>query len=322
MLTIHGLTETHLVTSALSSSPPPEGRAIWFDLVEPTPDEDALTEEMLGVAVPTRDEMQEIEASSRLYRENGALYMTALVPLRSESISPGSAPITFILVGDRLGTVRYDRPRSFDVFLQRASKPGAGITDGHSVLIGLLETIIDRIADALERIGAEIERLSDAVFRSRREREKGLEEAITAIGRLGAALSRHEECIVSLSRVFHFLGEKNGTEGLDGDDRARLATLVQDARSLAEHGKSLDAKVNFVLSATLGLVGLEQNTIVKIFSVLAVVFMPPTLIASIYGMNFEIMPELKWTHGYGFALALMLGAAAATYLVFRWRKWL
>jgi magnesium transporter len=322
MLTIHGLTDSRLITAAISSAPPPEGRPVWFDLLEPNEDEDHLVEEMLGVAVPTRDEMREIEASSRLYEEEGALYMTALVPFLSETDNQRVTPITFVLVGDRLVTVRYDRPRSFDIFRARAERPGAGLVDGRSVLIGLLETIIDRLADGLERIGDDIEHLSADVFRSRREREKDLEEAITAIGRMGGSIARAEESIVSLSRLFHYLGEENGRERLDRDGKARLVTLELDARSLAEHVKSIDARVNFLLSATLGLVGLEQNTIVKIFSVLAVVFMPPTLIASIYGMNFHFMPELDEVWGYPMALALMVGSVASTFAVFKWRRWL
>ncbi len=322
MLTIHGLSDSRLVTAAISSAPPPEGRAVWFDLIEPDEDEDHLVEEMLGVAVPTRDEMQEIEESSRLYQEEGTLYMTALVPFLFDTDNPKLAPITFVLAGDRLVTVRYDRPRSFDIFRARAERPGAGLVDGRSVLIGLLETIIDRLADGLERIGAEIERLSADVFRPRREREKDLEEAITAIGRMGGAIARADESIVSLSRLFHYLGEENGRERLDRDGKARLITLELDARSLAEHAKSLDGRVDFLLNATLGLVGLEQNTIVKIFSVLAVIFMPPTLIASIYGMNFHDMPELDTPWGYPAALLLMVASVASTFAVFKWKRWL
>jgi magnesium transporter len=277
---------------------------------------------MLGVAVPTRAEMEEIEASSRLYAEDGALYMTALVQVLSDTAAPRLTPITFILVGNRLATVRYDAPKSFGLFRSRAERPGFGLVDGRGVLLGLLETIVDRLADSLERVGGEIDTLSTAVFRSRREREKGLEEAITTVGRLGGAVSRAEESIVSLARMFHFLAEHGGRDRLDPDGRARLITLDHDIRSLAEHSKSLDAKVNFVMSATLGLVGLEQNTIVKIFSILAVVFMPPTLIASIYGMNFRAMPELEQPWGYPMALGLMVASVSITFAVFKWKRWL
>ena len=161
-----------------------------------------------------------------------------------------------------------------------------------------------------------------SVFVPRGQREKGLEEALTAIGRAGGSVARAEECLVSLQRLFHYLGDAHGAERLDAEGRARLATLEADARSLSEHAKSLDAKVNFLLSATLGLVGLEQNTIVKIFSVLAVVFMPPTLIASIYGMNFKAMPELDFAWGYPMALGLMLASVATTFAVFKAKRWL
>lgn len=322
MLTIHGLSDAALVTAAISNCPPPEGVPVWYDLFDPSSDEDADLERQIGVPVPTRAEMEEIEASSRLYAEEGALYMTALVPVRSDSDQPILTPVTFILVGDVLATVRYDKPRSFEIFRARAERPGFGLVDGRGVLLGLLETIIDRVADALERIGADIERLSASVFRPRRERENGLEEAITAVGRLGGAVARAEESIVSLSRLFHFLAEHGGRDRLDADGRARLGTLEQDARSLAEHAKSLDAKINFLLSATLGLVGLEQNMIVKIFSILAVIFMPPTLIASIYGMNFHAMPELDKPWGYPMALGMMLASIGVTFAVFKWKRWL
>ena len=322
MLTIHGLVDSALITAAISNAMPPEGPAVWYDLFQPTVDEDADLERMLGVSVPTRAEMEEIEVSSRLYAEDGALYMTALVQVQSDTAQPHLTPITFILVGNRLATVRYETPKSFEIFRSRAEKPGFGLADGRGVLLGLLETIVDRVADALERIGGELDVLSSAVFRSRRERERALEEAITAIGRSGGAVSRAEESIVSLARLFHFLAEHGGRDRLDPDGRARLITLDHDIRSLAEHAKSLDAKVNFLLSATLGLVGLEQNTIVKIFSILAVVFMPPTLIASIYGMNFHSMPELDKPWGYPMALALMVASVATTFAVFKWKRWL
>jgi magnesium transporter len=322
MLTIYGIVDGHLTTSMFPGSPPPDCEPVWFDLLEPTPEEDRDAEQLIGLSLPTRDEMQEIEASSRLYVEDGALFMTALVPVLSETDRPYATAITFIMSGHRLATVRYDRPRSFDLYRLRAERPGTDLVDGRSVLIGLLETVIDRLADGLERIGADIERLSAEVFRSRPTRERKLEEALTTLARLGNSVARNEDCIVSLSRLFNFLGEENGSSRLDRDGHARLVTLGRDARSLAEYAKSLSSKLDFLLTATLGLVAVEQNTIVKIFSILAVVFMPPTLIASIYGMNFHTMPELDWVFGYPMALGLMLASVAATFALFKWRHWL
>ncbi len=322
MLAIHRLRDGTLVSTASDPADTTARSVVWFDLFEPTADEDAEVERVLCVAVPTRAEMEEIEASARLYVEDGALYMTAMVPVQFDSPEPRLSPVTFILAGTRLATVRYDRPRSFELFRARAERAGASLVDGRSVLMGLLEMVVERLADGLELIGGKIDALSREVFRPRRERERDLEEAITTIGRLGGAVARAEESIVSLSRLFHFLAEHGGRDRLAPDDRARLVTLDHDIRSLADHAKSLDSKVDFLLSATLGLVGLEQNTIVKIFSVLAVVFMPPTLIASIYGMNFHSMPELDKPWGYPLALGLMLASVGITYAVFKWRRWL
>ncbi|WP_407048138.1 magnesium transporter CorA family protein [Methyloraptor flagellatus] len=301
--------------------------AVWFDLIEPTPEEDRAVEAILGVSVPTREEQQEIEASSRLYDENGAVYMTVLLPIRTDKALPHTTPVTFILAQSRLCTVRYDEPRSIEIFAGRATKPGSGIDGGRAVLLGLLDVIIDRIADVLERIGGEIDEVSAAVFAAEINggaRGRDLGPNIKAIGRQGAAIGRIQESLVSLSRALLFLVEDRPDRdcGLTDHDRTHLATLGQDVRSLTEHAASMDAKVNFLLNATLGLVSLQQNQIVKIFSVLAVVFMPPTLIASIYGMNFHAMPELDLAWGYPMALMLMVASVAGTYGVFKYRGWL
>ncbi|MBL8573635.1 MAG: magnesium transporter CorA family protein [Hyphomicrobiaceae bacterium] len=326
MLTIYTAADTCLAcTSTIEGST--GAPAVWFDLIDPTPEEDREVERRLGVAVPTREEMQEIEASSRLYVEDGALYMTAALTARADTERPVIAPVTFILANDVLATVRYETPRAIAAIAQRALKPGFGHLSGISVLMALIESIIDRAADVLERVSAELDEVSHRVFQANdsvagRADSGVYDRALKAIGRSGGLVSKEEETLVSLQRMISFLLNAGSAAKLGKDDRERLKEMHRDIRSIAEFATSLDNRLVFMLDATLGLVSLQQNNIVKIFSILAVLFMPPTLIASIYGMNFEIMPELKWTHGYGFALALMLGAAAATYLVFRWRKWL
>ena len=299
--------------------------AAWFDLAHPSREEDCSVEATLGVSVPTREEMQEIEASSRLYEENGALYLTITLPYRTDSDLPMTTPVTFILAGDRLCTVRYESPKSIDIFAQRATRAGSGIADGRACLLGMLDVVIDRIADVLERIGADIDRISSEVFSTdinAAGRSKDFGPVIKAIGRQGAAIARIQEVLVSLSRALLFLAENRAEKHFSKAERAHLDTLVHDVRSIAEHAVSIDGKVNFLLNATLGLVSLQQNTIVKIFSVLAVVFMPPTLIASIYGMNFHAMPELDLPWGYPMALGFMFASVAGTYGVFKYRGWL
>lgn len=298
--------------------------AVWFDLVAPSLQEDKAVERLLGVDVPTREEMQEIEPSSRLYAEAGARYMTATLLCQSDTTTPKTTPVTFILAGDRLVTVRYDDPRPFAVIGAKLARACPANITGTVVLIDLFDAIIDRAADVLERISADVDQLSQSVFEKnkRTSQEVQYQAVLRTIGRKGDLLSKAREALVSIGRVLLFL--QNEAEGLNlsKDQRAQLKSMSRDVSSLADHASYLGDKVIFLLDATLGLVSIEQNKVIKIFAVLSVVLMPPTLIASIYGMNFKYMPELDWHFGYPLAIGAMLLAAIVPYLVFRWMKWL
>jgi magnesium transporter len=304
----------------------PPADAVWFDLLNPSPAEDRYVEGILGAAIPTRDEMLEIETSSRLYVENGAAYMTATLLSHADSDRPRTTAVTFILIGDRLATVRYDEPRAFSLYQTRAVKPGTGVASGRDVLIGLIDAVTDRLADVLERVGLDVEEISDHVFADTIAQSRGepdvYSRVIKSIGRQGTLLGKIQESLVSLTRLLIFLSEDTSRASLGRDDKVHVRSIIQDVRSLTEHAASLSNKITFLLDATLGLVSLQQNTIVKIFSVLAVVFMPPTLIASMYGMNFKIMPELEWEYGYPLAICLMLASIGITFAVFKARRWL
>jgi magnesium transporter len=302
----------------------PEG-AVWVDLVNPTAAEDRAVERLAGIAVPTREDMQEIEISSRLYIENGARYMTATLMCQSDTDMPRTTAVTFILTGHRLVTVRYDAPKPFALVENKLGRAcAAGIT-GEMVLMELLDAVIDRCADILERIGADVDTVSHDIFEPESERHghaKRYSQILIAIGRKGDLTSKVRESLVSIGRLVTFLSA--AVEGVKWtkDMREQLKTMQRDVASLTDHASYLAGKITFVLDAMLGVVNLEQNNIIKLFSVMAVVLMPPTLIASIYGMNFKIMPELEWTHGYPFALVLMVIAAIVPYYIFKLKKWL
>ena len=302
----------------------PEG-AVWVDLVHPTGAEDKAVERLAGIAVPTREDMQEIEISSRLYIENGARYMTATLMCQSDTDMPRTTAVTFILTGHRLVTVRYDTPKPFPLVENKLARAcAAGIT-GEMVLMELLDAVIDRCADILERIGADVDTVSHDIFEPESERHgqaKRYSQILIAIGRKGDLTSKVRESLVSIGRLVTFLSA--AVEGVkwSKDMREQLKTMQRDVASLTDHASYLAGKITFVLDAMLGVVNLEQNNIIKLFSVMAVVLMPPTLIASIYGMNFKIMPELEWTHGYPFALVLMVIAAIVPYYIFKLKKWL
>jgi magnesium transporter len=298
--------------------------AVWIDLETPTQPEDKVVERLLGIAVPTREEMQEIEVSSRLYVENGALYMTATLMCQSDTASPKTTPVTFILAGHRLVTVRYDEPRPFMIVGNKLARVCPQNVSGEAVLMDLLDAVIDRAADILERIGVEIDQVSHDIFEpgSARDRSRSYHDILKTIGSKGDLTSKVRESLVSINRLLLFLANEADQLKWAKDMRAQLKSMQRDVGSLSDHATYLSNKITFLLDAMLGMVSLEQNNVIKIFSVAAVVFMPPTLIASIYGMNFRHMPELDWEFGYPMAFGLMLIAAVLPYYFFKWKKWL
>ena len=300
-------------------------KAVWVDLVNPTAAEDRAVERLAGIAVPTREDMQEIEISIRLYIESGARYMTATLMCQSDSDTPKTTAVTFILAGHRLVTVRYELPKPFALVenkLARSCTPG--IT-GEQVMMELLDAVIDRCADILERVGADVDQVSHEIFEPESERHgsaKRYSQILITIGRKGDLTSKVRESLVSIGRLVTFLSAVIEGVKWTKDMREQLKTQQRDVAALTDHASYLSNKITFVLDAMLGVVNLEQNNIIKLFSVMAVVLMPPTLIASIYGMNFKNMPELDWVHGYDFALIAMVAAAVLPYLAFKWKKWL
>ena len=299
--------------------------AVWIDLKSPEPGEDKAVEKLVGIEIPTREDMQEIEISSRLYIENGARYMTATLMCHSDTDMPRTTAVTFIMAGHRLVTVRYDMPKPFALVENKLARSCmAGIT-GEMVLMELVDAVIDRCADILEKVGADVDQVSHDIFEPESERHgqaKRYSQILIAIGRKGDLTSKVRESLVSVGRVVTFLSAVMEGVKWSKDMREQLKTMQRDVASLTDHASYLSNKITFVLDAMLGVVNLEQNNIIKLFSVMAVVLMPPTLIASIYGMNFKFMPELEWTHGYPMALLMMLLAAAGPYFFFRWKKWL
>jgi magnesium transporter len=299
--------------------------AVWLDLKSPVPGEDKAVERLVGIEIPTREDMQEIEISSRLYVENGARYMTATLMCGTDGSNPRTAPVSFILTAHRLVTVRYDEPKPFMLVAAKLGRScPSGIT-GDTILLDLLDAIIDRSADILERVGSDVDTVSNEIFEPSADRghSRKYSQILLTIGRKGDLTSKVRESLVSIGRVISFVTVETDQNGRwSKEQKAQFKTLQRDVQSLTDHASYLSNKITFVLDAMLGVVNLEQNNIIKLFSVMAVVLMPPTLIASIYGMNFKMMPELDWPHGYPLALLAMLMAAILPYVFFKWKKWL
>ncbi|MGI4756952.1 MAG: magnesium transporter CorA family protein [Janthinobacterium lividum] len=320
MLATYYLQEGHLAVGA-------EGDlhdALWIDLFEPSREEEQRVEAALHIEVPTRDEMREVESSSALYNEQGATFVTIRVVDRPDSDRARLTSITLVLAKDQLVTIRYADPRSFRQFVARTQKPENTFHSAASALLCLLETVVDRDADILEEIGDALEPISAEIFSQNAAAMKTIAAAdlggvLKRIGNSGELASRVRESLHSIGRSTPFL-QMHLTD--QPDLRLRLKTLNRDVQSLLEHDNFLQTQVQFLLDSNIGLISIQQNAIMKTLSIAAVVFLPPTLIGSIYGMNFEHMPELHWHYGYLWALAVMLCSAAGPLLYFRAKRWL
>jgi magnesium transporter len=309
--------------------PPPADipeQCVWVDLLEPTVAEERAVERLLAIDVPSREEMREIETSSRLYEENGTLYMTATVVTKIDTDRPESAAITFILSHNRLITNRYVDPLPFRRFVAYSERHPSAATSAPAILAGLLEAVIERTADVLERVGVGLDELSASVFAAptvqNAPRARDLRGVMERIGRDGDLTSKARESLVTLARQLTFIQQSTAVVQLPKDVMARYRSMARDVLALSDHASFLANKSSFMLQATLGLINIEQNNIIKIFSVAATIFLPPTLIASIYGMNFEFMPELDKHYGYPLALLLMVISGVLPYVFFRRRGWL
>lgn len=295
-------------------------QTVWIDIVRPTADDEQAMSRLLSVDIPTHEEMQEIEASSRLYEDGGALVMTMPVLTRAMTDEPEAAAVTFILAGSRLITVRYVDPLPFSMFVRRLARQPALISTGEVAMVGLLEQIADRLADVLESATADLEAISRDIFRKDEVRGgNDLKEMLQRVGRAGDLATKAKDSLLGLNRMMLFLSSQTG---IHKGVKQRMKTLTRDANSIAEHATFLSTKVAFLLDATLGMINIEQNNVIKLLTVASIAFLPPTLIGSLYGMNFEFMPELKWRYGYLMAVGLMFLSAVLPLVYFRRKKWL
>lgn len=294
---------------------PPED-AVWLDLQTPTKAEELAVEAALGLDLPTREEMADLEPSSRLYQEDGATFMTATLLARSGT-GPAPVPVTFVLAKGVLVTIRYDELRAFSVFAERA--PQLGAASGTAALLGLLDAVIERLAELLEQTTDQVSTASGGIFN--RPASGDFQPLLTELARAQSITALVRLSLLSLARLLSFAALAPEIAS-DPECEAHLKSLQSDAQSLTEHSGFQSTHISFLLDAALGLINIEQNGIIKFFSVIAVIFLPPTLVASIYGMNFHHMPELDWPLGYPMAIVMMVASAVLPLWWFKKRGWL
>ncbi len=294
-------------------------QAVWIDATDITHPEEAQVEGLLDIDVPSRAEMQEIEASSRLYRDGEAAVMTATLLVKTETQSPESTPVTFILTRERLLTLRYAEPWSFRVFATRAGK--SGCLTAEQTFASIMETTVERLADMLELVGLELDHLGQQIFRAGRgassTMDRDMQKALLKLGTCGTILSKVRESLIDKNRVITFAQQGAG-DLMGAETRGRLAALMHDVQTLSDHASFMSTKVGFLLDATLGLINIEQNRTFKFFTLISIIFMPINVIAGMGGMSefsrFAIdEAKLPFWVAYGGFTFVMVSISAATW---------
>lgn len=291
--------------------------AIWTDLLSPLPEQrDAIT--ALGIPVPTFEDMQEIEASNRIWRGHGVESFTVTLP---GSLADGThvvAPVTFLLADARLVTVRYHTPRPFQTFPTRAGTSASGCGSAAHLFLGLMEEVIARLADLLEEQDSALTNASQALFSGQPIETRTLDAHLRDLGKQGMTIGNSQLALFSVERALIAFGVGREDHALFGTLKARIG----DVRALLSHGDFLTTRAGQLTDVALGLVNLEQTKTGRIVSVVATLFLPPTLVASIYGMNFDRLPGLHTPWGYLVATGLMVLCVLVGIVYFKWKRWL
>ena len=312
---------------AVPAGPHVSSDAVWFDLVSPTDDERAAVERISGLRVPSLDEISEIENSSRAYSEGEAAYFSVPATFKGADGQSEVTPVGFVLSKDRLLTLRYQALPAFDAFAHKFARTGT--SGSYEVFVGLLEVIVDRMADRLEQIAAELTRLSKSTFRrgaesksrNQRRTDQELRAILNAVGACGDSLGNIRDSVLGLGRIIAY-AQQVGELWVPAELKGRIQTLRQDIASLNDYDQQLSSKVNFLLDAVLGFISIEQNNGVKVLTIASVVGIPPTFVVGLYGMNFKNMPELSWTYGYEFGWAMIMVSIIVPLVWFRTKGWL
>jgi len=299
---------------------------IWIDLLNPTEDEKAFVESRSGLRVPTFEALSEIESSSRLIVDHGVIYLSTPIVAQGDTADYHSSTAGFILSPNVLVTVRFTDLSTFKTVADRV-RADESLRSSTGVFTALMEALVDRGADVLERLAGELDQISKSIFRGNLSKKRDtmrsneiLRRALRDVGTIGDRLSLARDVFLGVDRIVPFvLGLKQ--DWIMGEFANRLEAVGKDVASLNAFQEHLSNKVQFLLDAVLGFINIAQNDLFKILTIVSVVGIPPTVVAGIYGMNFKIMPELSWTWGYPFGLAMIVLSAIVPLVWFKWRGW-
>ncbi|KOR31103.1 magnesium transporter CorA [Achromatium sp. WMS2] len=289
--------------------------AVWVDLVDPTDEERERVAVLYRRELPETEDVDEIEASARFFLNEDGMHIHSLF-LHDVEGRPHNTSVAFTLSNQRLFSLRERQIPAFRLLRMRARHMVNTTIAPASIYIALQEIKVEDLADTLEEVHQGLEEVSRMVLETE---DRRLEAAIDELTRHEDTNGKVRLCLMDTQRDLAFLTRYGD---LSDEARHQVKDLLRDIASLLPHNDFLFQKVTFLMSAAQGFISMEQNQIIKIFSIAAVVFLPPTLVASIYGMNFRIIPELAWTFGYPFAIILMILAGITPYWYFKRRGWL
>ena len=310
--------------SRIGSQLPP--KVIWIDLLNPTDEETASVERVLGIEIPTEAALNEIEASSRLINRHDLLYLSSPAVRVDEQEEAHLTPLGFVIGPRVLVTVRFAALPVFDSVRDRVLANDE-LENGMCVFVALLEAIVDRGADVLEHLASTSDAQSRRVFKGRLIRSRRpvrssrrMREALETIGEMAETLARARDVLLGVQRVASFAGDAR-SEWITDASKKRLATVSKDVASLSDYETRLSDKIQLLLDATLGFINIQQNDLFKILTIVSVVGVPPTILVGIWGMNFKNMPELNWPLGYPLAWLAVIASGLVPLLWFKWRGW-
>ncbi|HCW99159.1 MULTISPECIES: magnesium/cobalt transporter CorA [Pantoea] len=291
--------------------------SVWVDLIEPEEGERERVQSELGQSLATRPELEDIEASARFFEDEDGLHIHSFFFYEDAEDHAGNSTVAFTIREGRLYTLRERELPAFRLYRMRARNQTLIDGNAFELLLDLFETKIEQLADEIENIYSALEKLSRVIMEGQQGEE--YDQALSRLAELEDIGWKVRLCLMDTQRALNFLVRK---ARLPNNQLEQAREILRDIESLLPHNESLFQKVNFLMQAAMGFINIEQNRIIKIFSVVSVVFLPPTLVASSYGMNFEFMPELKWSFGYPAAIGLMILAGLAPYLYFKRKNWL
>ena len=291
--------------------------AIWIDLIDPSSEEHEILHQGLGQNLASYLELEDLEASARFFEDEDGLHLHSFFYCQDEDDYADISTVAFTLRDGRLFTLRDRELPAFRLYRMRSRIQKLEACNAYELLLDLFETKIEQLADVIETIYADLEQLSRVILDGKQG--EAFDQALSTLTEQEDASSKVRLCLMDTQRALSFLVRKTR---LPASQLEQAREVLRDIESLQPHNESLFQKVNFLMQAAMGFINIEQNRIIKIFSVVSVIFLPPTLVASNYGMNFKEMPELGFEFGYPMALGLMLLAAFAPYIYFKRKGWL